>query len=128
AVLTSPRLVAEDEVVEIGPSQLTGLEGKVLVRPEVVDPQLLCPRCLLGRLAVEEEHVRLDATGIEDARGQAQQCVDVALLEQLAPDDLPGAAFEENVVRNHDRRAAMDREQRVDVLEEVELLVAGADP
>ena len=40
----------------------------------------------------------------------------------------PGAAFEEDVVRQHHRRAAVLLEDGEDVLEEIELLVARARP
>jgi len=54
--------------------------------------------------------------------------VNVALLEQLASHRLPGAAFEDDVVRDHDGCTAVDREQRLDVLHEVELLVRRRRP
>ena len=79
-------------------------------------------------LAVEEEDVRLHALGVEDAGRQAQQRVDVALVEQLAADGLAGAALEEHVVGHDDGGAAVDLEQRLDVLDEVELLVRGRRP
>lgn len=98
------------------------------VGPQVVDPELLRPRLFLRGLAVEEQHVRLHALCVEDARGQAEQRVNVGLLEQLATDGFPGAAFEEHVVRQHHRRAAVLLEDGEDMLEEVELLVARARP
>ncbi len=39
-----PGLVALDEVVEVGAGEGVGLEREVLVRPQVVDPQILRPR------------------------------------------------------------------------------------
>ena len=44
--------------------------------------------------------------------------------EELAPDRLAGAALEEDVVGQHHSRAAVGVEDRHDVLDEVELLVA----
>jgi hypothetical protein len=100
----------------------------VLVGAQVVDPELLRSRLLLGGLAVEEEDVGLHALRVEDAGGQAQQGVDVGLLEQLAADGFAGAAFEEHVVRQNHGGAAVLLEDGEDVLEEVELLVARAGP
>ena len=60
---------------------------------------------------------------IEDPGGQAQEGVDVGLLEQGAPDSFAGAAFEEDVVGQHARGAAVLLQDGEDVLEEVELLV-----
>ena len=103
-------------------------QREVHVRAQVVDPELFRPRLFLRRFAVEEEDVRLHALRVEDAGGQAQQGVHVGLLEQFAPDGLARAAFEQHVVRHHHRRAAVLLEDGEDVLEEVELLVAGASP
>ena len=79
-------------------------------------------------LAVEEEDVGLDALGVEDAGGQAQEGVDVAALEQFAAHGFAGAAFEEDVVGDDDGGAAVDLEHVDDVLDEVELFVAGGGP
>ena len=60
--------------------------------------------------------------------GRRSKRVNIGLLEQFAADGFAGAAFEEDVVRQHDRGAAVLLEDGEDVLEEVELLVAGAWP
>ena len=52
--------------------------------------------------------------------------MNVRLLEQFAPDGFARAAFEEHVVRQHHRRASVLLEDGEDVMEEIELLVAGA--
>jgi len=103
--------VALDEVVEVGARHRLGLQHVVAVGAVVVDPHLLGPRLVTAGPALEEQDVRLDALGVEDAGRQAQQRVDVALVEQLATDGLAGPAFEQNVVGDDDRRAAMDLEQ-----------------
>ncbi len=121
-------VVAGDEVVEIGALQLVFFQREVLVGSEIVDPELFGPRLFLRRLAVEEKHVRLYALRVEDARRQAQERVHVRLLEQLAANRLTCPAFEEHVVRHDDSGPAMLLEDREDVLEKVELLVAGRRP
>jgi hypothetical protein len=65
----------------------------VLVRPEVVDPQLRGPRFTASRLLVEEEDVRLDSLGIEDACGETEQGMDIAALEELPPYGLPSSTL-----------------------------------
>ena len=60
-------VVAGDEVVEVGAFQLVFFQREMLVGAEIVDPQLFGPRLFLRRLAIEEEHVRLHALGVEDA-------------------------------------------------------------
>ena len=48
-----------------------------------------------GRLAVEEEYVGLDALGVEDAGGQPQQSMDVAIVQEAFANGLAGAALEQ---------------------------------
>jgi hypothetical protein len=48
--------------------------------------------------------------------------VDVALVQELPSNRLAGSAFEEDVVGHDDRCSAADLEQRLHVLDEVELL------
>src|SRR5947209_2138879 len=105
-----------------------GLEGEVLVRPQVVDPEGPGPRRLAGGLAFKEQDVSFDALRVENARRQTKERVDLTLVKQLPADRLAGAALEQDVVRDYDRRAAVRLQQRFDVLQEVELLVAGGGP
>ena len=56
--------------------------------------------------------------------GQVQQRVNVGLLEQFAEDGFARPSFEQHVVRQHDRRAAVLLEDGENVLEKIELLVA----
>src|SRR5687767_5440279 len=94
------RAVAGHELVEVWSVQAVRLEREVLVGAQVVDPEGARPGRRAGRLAVEEQDVRLYALGVEDAGRQPQQGMDVALLEQLPPHRLAGAALEEYVVRH----------------------------
>ena len=59
----------------------------------VVEPDFFRPGPFPPWLAVEEQHIRLDALGVEDAGGQAQNGVQVAFLQQLAPHCFACAAF-----------------------------------
>ena len=100
----------------------------MFVGAQVVNPELACPRFFGGGFAVEEEDVALDALGVEDAGRQSQQRVYVGLFEELAPQGLASAAFEEDVVGHNDRGAAVLLQNGKDVLEKVELFVARAWP
>ena len=82
-----------------------------------------------ARLAVvEEDHVGLDPLRVEDAGRQAQDGVQVGVVEQLAADRLAGAALEQDVVGHDHGGAAAAVEHGADVLHEVELLVGGGRP
>ena len=61
------RVAARDEVVQVTALERVFLEGKMKVRAQVIDPELLRPRLFLGGLAVEEQDVRLHPLRIEDA-------------------------------------------------------------
>ena len=100
----------------------------MLVRPEIVNPQLLRPRFLLRGFPVEEQDVGPHTLCVEDAGGQAQQGMDVGLLEQFAADRLPRSTLEQHIVGKNHRSAAVLLQDREDVLEEVELLVARRRP
>jgi len=65
-------VVAAYKIIQVGAGEGVGLQGEVLVGAEIVDPERAGPRRFGSRLAVEEEHVGLDALGVEDAGGQAQ--------------------------------------------------------
>ena len=54
--------------------------------------------------------------------------MDLELLEQVAGPVRPCAALEKNVIRDHDCATAIDLEQALDVLEEIQLLVLGGGP
>jgi hypothetical protein len=73
----------------------------------------------------EEQHVGLDALGVKDAGGQAQDGVQVALVHQVAADVGAHIAFKQHVVGQHHGGAAAGLEAAVDVLQKGELLVAG---
>ena len=54
--------------------------------------------------------------------------MDVGAFKEFAADGFAGAAFEEDVVGQYHRGAAVDLEDGMDVLEEVQLFVAGRRP
>ncbi len=62
---------------------------------------------------------------VEDAGGQAQDGVQVALVHQVAADVAADVALEQHVVGQHHGGAATGLEATVDVLQEGELFVAG---
>jgi hypothetical protein len=54
-----------------------------------------------------EQHVRLHPLGVEQARGQAQERMHVAFVQELSPDRLPCPAFEQDVIRHDNCCAAI---------------------
>ncbi len=76
---------------EYPPAEMQTLlfQGEMHVGAQIVDPELLRPRFLVGsRFAIEEKDVRFDPLRVEDTGGQAQQRMHVCLLEQFAADRL----------------------------------------
>ena len=112
-------IVTGDEVVEVDAFECVFLEREMLVGAEIVNPKLS---------AIEEQDVGLHALRVEDAGWQTQQRVNVCLFEEFTADGFTCAAFEENIIRNNNRGAAVLLQDREDMLEEIELLVAGARP
>ena len=68
---------AGDEVVQVSTAEGIGLQSEVLVGAQVVDPERFGPGCFAGGFAVEEDDVRFDALGVEDASGETQEGVNV---------------------------------------------------
>ncbi|HZL44698.1 MAG TPA: hypothetical protein VFC28_00595 [Opitutaceae bacterium] len=83
---------------------------------------------LLPPACCQEQHVRLDGIGVEDAGRQAQDRVEISIFEQLLANGFTRAAFEEDIVGQHHRSAVSRPQHGADVLEEVELLVGGRGP
>jgi hypothetical protein len=100
----------------------------MLVSPQVVNPELGCPRFFGGGFTIEEEEIGLDALGVEDAGREMQQGVNVGLFQELATDSLASAAFEENVIGNNNGGATVLFQDGEDMLEKVWLFVARARP
>src|SRR5687767_4642603 len=100
----------------------------MLVRAQIVYPELPGPGLLARRLLVEEDHVCLYALRVKDARGQPQQSMHVTFVQQLAPYGFTRAAFEQHVVWDDHRRAPVYLEDSLYVLNEVQLLVTGRGP
>ena len=74
-------------------------------------------------LLVEEQHIALSALLVENAGGQAEDRVEIELVEQALADFLAGTRLEQHVVRHDHRADASDLQARHDMLEKIELLV-----
>src|SRR4051812_6119922 len=100
----------------------------MLVGTGVVQPERRGPRRFQANwILIKEEHVSFDAARVEDAGRQPQQRVYIALLEQPPPNCLPCTALKQHVVGQDDGGTARTTQYGRDVLQEVELLVLGAD-
>lgn len=100
----------------------------MLVSAEIVDPELFRPWFFTGWLPIEEENIRLDPLRVEDTGRQSKQGVDVGFMEQFTANRLASAPLKEDVVRDNNRRPALLLEDRKDVLQKIELFVAGRAP
>ena len=77
---------------------------------------------------IYKNDICLDPGLIEDAGGQAENCMQIAGLQEFPADDLTCAAFEQYVVRDHDGGLARRFQERVDMLDKVQLLVRTGGP
>ena len=75
--------------------------------------------------ALEKEDIGLDALRVKNARGQAQHCMQVALVHKLGTDALAVAIGKQHVVRQDNSGPSAGLQTAVNMLQEIELLVAG---
>jgi len=61
------RAIEFDEFVEVGSFERIGLLRKVHVGSQIINPERLGPRLFLSGFRVQEEHISLDASSVEDA-------------------------------------------------------------
>lgn len=123
AEVSVQRMVAVDEIAQVVVAHRFLFERVVDVGAVVVVPDLGGLRVRAGGAVVEEDHIRLDALGVEDAGWQPQNGVQIGGVEQLAADRFARAALEQHVVRHDDGGAAGCSQHRADVLHEIQLLV-----
>ena len=121
-------MIAGDKIVEVAALELVGTQGEVHVGAQIVDPEPLGLHIGTGLALIEEEHVGFDPLRVKDAGGQAQEGMDIAALQQVAPDGFARSPLEKHVVGDDHRRLPAGLEQAIDVLHKVELLVTGRGP
>src|SRR5690606_14653845 len=99
------------------------------VGAQVVDPYVLGAVFVLvfvfGAALGKKQHIGFYALGVEDAGGQAQDGVQVALVHQVAAYVGADAGFEQYVVWQDHGGAATGFEVAVNVLQKGQLFVAG---
>ena len=115
-------MIAGHEVVKMVAQHGLGGKGVLDACAIVVEPHVFCGLALL-----EEEHVGLDALGIEDACGQAENGVQIEVLQQLLADGFTSIALKQHVVWQHHSSTTRIFQQHHDMLQEVELVVLGLD-
>ncbi len=116
------------EISQVFKAQGILFQGEMDVGPEIVDPYLARPGLFGCGLVVEKDHVGLDALLVKNAGGQTQDGVQVGGGHELLAHGLAGAAFEKNVVGHHHRSLTVGFKHGADVLDKVQLLVAGGAP
>lgn len=98
------------------------------VRAVIVKPDLFGPGLARSGLRIKEDDVCFDAVRVKNSGRQAQNCMQIDCLKQPLAHSFAGAAFKQNVIGDDDRRLSGRFEQGFDVLDKIELLVAGRRP
>ena len=121
-------MITFDELSEvIQPHQIFFLRV-VNVCSIIIVPNFFRPGFFRSWFCIKKYHVCLYAVRIKDARWQAQDGMKVGGFEHFLPDGFACASFEQYVVRNNNSRLTGCFEHCTDVLNKIELFVAGCRP
>ena len=106
--------------------QRGGLAKAGHIGAQVIEPNLFGV-ALIALAPGEEQHIGLDALSVENTGGQTEDGVQITLVHQVTADLLAVAVGKEHIVRQHHGSPGLviGFQAAVDVLEKVELLVAG---
>ena len=117
------RIVARNKIPQVGVAHRILLQGEMDVGAEVVYPDLLHLPLRACRLLVEEDDICLYARLVENACRQTENGMQIGCLQELLAHRLARTALEKNIVGHNDSSLACRLQDRVDVLNEVKLLV-----
>ena len=122
------RLVSRLKVHEMLGFQRGGLAEAGHIGAQVIEPDLLGV-ALIALATGKEQHIGLDALGVENAGGQAENGVQITLVHQVAADLLTVTIGKEHIIRQHHSSPCLTicLQAAVNVLEEVQLLVTGRE-
>ena len=118
--------IALDELVKMAFFQRISFAEGGHIGAQVIEPNLMSVTFVL-KTTGKEQNIGLDALSIENAGGQTKNGMQVALLHQVAADTLTITVSEQDIVRQNNRRTSLARliQTAVDVLQEIQLLIAG---
>lgn len=103
-------------------------QGEVDIGTKIIDPDGLRLGFGTGRTLIEENDVGLYARLVKDSGRQTEDRVQVAGSKELFADNLACAALKQHVVRHNHSGLARGFQNRVDMLDEIELFVAAGRP
>lgn len=108
--------------------QRSGLAKAGHIGTQIVEPDLL-GIAFVAPTTGEEQHIGFDPLGVENTGGQTENGVQITLVHQVAADFLPVAVGKKHIVRQHHCGPGLTvgLQTALDVLEEVQLLVAGGE-
>lgn len=98
------------------------------IRTKIIEPYMFRVSCLATGFLFEKEYICLHSIGIENPSRKTENCMKVTIMEYLLSDDLSCSSLEEDIVRKDYRCSSTDLEKCVNMLDEVQLLIAGRRP
>ena len=78
-LLSILRIVASDEILQIGEGHRMLFQREVHIRPQIVKPNI-ASIVFIGGAACEEQDIGLDALRVENSRRQTQNSMKIALV------------------------------------------------
>ena len=122
------RIEAGDKIIKVALLHRILLQREVDICPEIIDPYLPCLAFRAGGTLVKEDHIRLHALFIKDTSGQTKDCMKIRILQKLLPYGFTSSSFEEHVIRHNHGSLSGRIQDRVNVLNKVQLLVGAGRP
>ena len=123
AVMTVLRVIALDEVHEVGIGHRVLFQREMDVGAEVINPHFLGLHFGTGRTFVKEDNICLYTRLVKNASWQTENGVQIRGVQQLFTDDLACTTLKQNVIRYNNGRLSGRFQNRIDMLDKVELLI-----
>ena len=116
-------MIALNEILQVSIRHGMLTKRKVNICAKIVDPDFLCLTLWAGETLIEENHICLYTRLVKNAGWQTENGVQIRGVQQLFTDDLACTTLKQNVIRYNNGRLSGRLQNRIDMLDKVELFI-----